>query len=125
MELTMRTLVEGFPHDWQIDIVQRSRLAPVYWVANDIGNRRLLPEGVIFHRSEDAMRGIPPVELQDVEVELISDEYFYRNCGLVDTIVRMPYIRQDQFGKFLPTYSHRRRYLYQLVSYQWRYSNDR
>ena len=115
--MTLRTLVEGFPYDWQIEIVRRSGLLPVYWVANDLGNESLLPDGVIYHRSEDAVRGIPAPEFRESAPVPMPDEYFQANVPLLDTVLRMLSIREDQFGEAFPTYAHRRRHVYDLVAY--------
>jgi hypothetical protein len=115
--MTLRTLVEGFPHDWQIEIVKRTNLTPVYWVSNDLNNRHLLPPDVIYHRGEDAMLGVPPPEMRISAPDSMPNEYFEEHVRLVDTVLRMLAIREDQFGEAFPSYSQRRRHVYDLVAY--------
>ena len=46
-----KAIIEGFPHSWQIKIINDLDVTPVYWTCSDLGNRSLMPKKTIFHDS--------------------------------------------------------------------------
>ncbi len=120
----MRTLVQGFPHDWQIEIIKRCNLRPVYWIASDLNNRHLFPEETILHSAADAIKGIPPEKLDIGKIGYLDDLFYRENLELVDVVTKMFYIRRDYFShRLFTTFNHTRRFLYKQVPF-WKHVLD-
>jgi len=120
----MRAIIEGFPFDWQIDIVNKLDITPVYWISNDVGNNDKLPAECIFHSAESLIEWEIPeniliklgVNIKDIEY--IKNETIFSDSGEIDKISRIVRIRQELYGKkFASNEGRLRRAIYKQISF--------
>jgi len=122
------TLVEGFPHSWQIDAIKGCDLKPVYWVTHRLKSTRLIAEDVIFHDSEDAIKGVRPTAEGDYRESYLPNAFYEDHVALMDALLRMLYFREQSYRRYdraiYASHSSTRRYLYREIAY-WNHVLDK
>jgi hypothetical protein len=120
----MRTIIEGFPFEWQIDIVNRLNITPVYWISNNIRDRYKFPDGCIFHSAESLINWDVPEDVVKKlgfdlsDVKYIKDSTIFDDSGEIDKISRIIRIRQELYGKkFASNEGLLRRAIYKQISF--------
>ena len=119
----MRAIIEGFPFKWQVEIIKKLDIEPVYWCCNDIGVSKLLPENCMFHPAEKIILGEVPVDVIkllgiDEDIEYISDDILRSDADQIDAISRIIRIRKDLYGHTLACDEGLlRRFVYKQISF--------
>ena len=118
----MRTLIAGFPHDWQIDIINRCNINPIYWVAHELGNRKLIPDHVVFHDMVEAEANIGSSEMKKIKIKYLDDMFFLEHPEFVDVVMRTYYLKRNTLynKELFISYNNMRLFFYKQVAY-WHY----
>ena len=118
-----RALIIGFPYKFQIDIIDRCNIEPIYWLASQTKDVNEIKKRSIWHNADkvDQTENYSKDSKRTLFPEL-EQQFFDQNPKFCLDNIRAYFDRKDRFGDSL-TFDEARRNLYRDTSF-WHYIFD-